>query len=172
VSQSHWNYPAFSENVPRSFSSFSGLRTAGVSNSTCSVGHMSIYKVTSGPHYDPDATVVVPEKSDVSPQRRSAANDSPKQIFLLSVSVLRSRSRSRRFLGAVRVGFLATLKFGIGFFWPIPEIQSDLFLHHTPKLGIPVEMVQFLLKLLLKQRFLLCTTISIDFNSQISFPLC
>jgi len=27
----------------------------------------------------------------------------------------------------------------------------DHFLHHTPKLGIPVEMVQFLLKLLLKQ---------------------
>jgi len=25
------------------------------------------------------------------------------------------------------------------------------FLHHTPKLGIPVEMVQFLLKCLLKQ---------------------
>jgi len=30
----------------------------------------------------------------------------------------------------------------------------DHFLHHTLKLGIPVEMVQFLLKLLLKQRFL------------------
>ena len=28
------------------------------------------------------------------------------------------------------------------------------FGHHTPKLGIPVEMVQFLLKLLLNQRFL------------------
>jgi len=26
-----------------------------------------------------------------------------------------------------------------------------IFLHHTPKFGIPVEMVQFLLKLLLKQ---------------------
>jgi len=31
---------------------------------------------------------------------------------------------------------------------------EDHFLHHTPKLGIPVEMVQFILKLLLKQRFL------------------
>ena len=29
-----------------------------------------------------------------------------------------------------------------------------IFLHHTPKLGIPVEMVQFLLKLLLNQSFL------------------
>ena len=37
---------------------------------------------------------------------------------------------------------------------PTPEVQLDHFLHHTPKLGIPVEMVQFLLKLLLKQRFL------------------
>jgi len=37
---------------------------------------------------------------------------------------------------------------------PTPEVQLDHFLHHTPKLGSPVEMVQFLLKLLLKQRFL------------------
>jgi len=37
---------------------------------------------------------------------------------------------------------------------PIPNVQLDRFLHHTLKLGIPVEMVQFLLKLLLKQRFL------------------
>jgi len=35
-----------------------------------------------------------------------------------------------------------------------PGAQLDHFVHHTPKLGIPVEMVQFLLKLLLKQRFL------------------
>jgi len=47
-----------------------------------------------------------------------------------------------------------------------------IFLNHILKLGILVEMVQLLLTLLLKQRFLLCTTISIDFNSQISFPLC
>jgi len=44
-----------------------------------------------------------------------------------------------------------------------------IFLDHTPKLGIPVKMVQFLLKLLLNQRFLV---VSIDLNSQISFPLC
>jgi len=30
----------------------------------------------------------------------------------------------------------------------------DHFLHNTAKLGISVEMVQFLLKLILKQRFL------------------
>jgi len=39
-------------------------------------------------------------------------------------------------------------------FCPTPEVQLDHLLHHTPKLGIPVEMVQFLLTLLLKQRFL------------------
>jgi len=40
---------------------------------------------------------------------------------------------------------------GVGFFCPTPDVQLDHFLHHTPKLGIPVEMVQFLVKLLLKQ---------------------
>jgi len=49
--------------------------------------------------------------------------------------------RSRRYLGGV----------GVGFFCPTPDVQLDYFLHHTPKLGIPLEMVQFLLKLLLKQ---------------------
>jgi len=66
--------------------------------------------------------------------------------------------RSRRFFGGVGagVGFLTTLGLGVGFFCPTPtpDVQLDHFLHHTPKLGIPVEMVQFLLKLLLKQRFL------------------
>jgi len=34
------------------------------------------------------------------------------------------------------------------------DVQFVHFLHHTPNLGIPVEMVQFLLNLLLKQIFL------------------
>jgi len=50
------------------------------------------------------------------------------------------------------VGFLTTL--GVEFFCPTPDVQSDHFLHHTPKFGILVEMVEFLLKLLLKQTFL------------------
>ena len=64
--------------------------------------------------------------------------------------------RSRWFLGGVGVGFLTTLGVGVGFFCPTPtsDVQLDDFLHHTLKLGIPVEMVRFLLKLLLKQRFL------------------
>ena len=70
---------------------------------------------------------------------------------------------SRRFLGGVGVRFFCPT--------PTPNVQLDHFIHHTPKLGIPVDIVQYLLKLLLKQCFLLCTTISIDFNSQISFPL-
>ena len=52
--------------------------------------------------------------------------------------------RSWRFLGGV----------GVGFFCPTPDVQLDYFSHHTPKLEIPVEMVQFLLKYLLKQGFL------------------
>jgi len=45
------------------------------------------------------------------------------------------------------VGFLTTLGVAVGFFCPTPDVQLNHFLHHTPKLGIPVEMVQFLLKL-------------------------
>jgi len=53
--------------------------------------------------------------------------------------------------GGVGVGFLTTLGGEVRFFCPIPtpEVQLDHFLHHTLKLGIPVKMVQFLLKLLL-----------------------
>jgi len=57
--------------------------------------------------------------------------------------------RNRRFLGGVGVGFLTTLR--VGFFCPTPDVQLDYFLHHTQ--GFLVEMVQRLLKLLLKQRF-------------------
>jgi len=66
--------------------------------------------------------------------------------------------RSRRFLG--RVGFLTTLGVGVARFCPTFLSDSysgspiESFLHHTPKLGIPVKMVQFLLKILLKQKFL------------------
>jgi len=60
--------------------------------------------------------------------------------------------RSRRVLGGV--GFLTTLGVGVGIFCPTPDVQLDHFSHHTPKFGIPVEMVQFLSKLLLKQTFL------------------
>jgi len=44
----------------------------------------------------------------------------------------------------------------------IVTTRSGYFLHHTPKLGIPIEMTQFHLKLLWKQRILLCTTIYIN----------
>jgi len=37
---------------------------------------------------------------------------------------------------------------------PTPEVQLNHFLHDSTQLGIPVEMVQFYLKLLLKQRIL------------------
>jgi len=62
--------------------------------------------------------------------------------------------RRRRLLGGVGVGFLTTLVVGVGFSCPTPtpDDQLDYFLHHTPNLGIPVEMVQFILKFSLKQR--------------------
>jgi len=49
-------------------------------------------------------------------------------------------------LGGVGVGFPTTLGVGVGHFWPTPtpDVHLDYFLHHTPKLGIPLEMVQFL----------------------------
>jgi len=46
------------------------------------------------------------------------------------------------------VAFLTTL--AVEFFCPTPNVQLDHFSHHTLKFEIPVEMVQFLLKLLLK----------------------
>jgi len=56
-----------------------------------------------------------------------------------------------KFFGGV--GFLTTVGVGVGFFYPtpIPEIQLDHFLHHTSELGIPVEIVLFLMKLLFRQ---------------------
>jgi len=64
--------------------------------------------------------------------------------------------RSRRFSGGIEVGVLPPQGVGVGFFCPIqtPDVQLDHFLHHTLKLGISVEMAQFILKLLLKQKFL------------------
>ena len=49
----------------------------------------------------------------------------------------------------VEVRFLTTLEVGVGFFspTPTPDAQLDHFLHYTPKLGIPVEMVQSLFTL-------------------------
>jgi len=55
------------------------------------------------------------------------------------------------FLGGV--GILTTLGVGVGFFVRLRMSNWIIFLHHPLKLGIPIEMLQFLLKLLLKQRF-------------------
>jgi len=45
-------------------------------------------------------------------------------------------------------------------YWPTPNphVQLDHFLHHTPKLGIPVEMVVSF-EPFVETDFLLCTTI-------------
>ena len=71
---------------------------------------------------------------------------------------LRSRSRNlKEFLGGVGVGFLTTLGVGVVLFLSDSDSGYPIGLFFTsqefpiPKFGIPVEMVQFLLKLLLKQ---------------------
>jgi len=50
--------------------------------------------------------------------------------------------KESRFLG--RVGFLTTVGSGQKNLTLTPDVQLDNFLHYTPKLGIPVEMVRFL----------------------------
>ena len=60
---------------------------------------------------------------------------------MLKTSLTRSRKESEVF-GWSRI------------FCPTPTVQLDHILHHTSKFGIPVEMVQFHMKLLLKQRIL------------------
>jgi len=55
------------------------------------------------------------------------------------------------FLGGDGVGFLTTLRVEVGFF--VRLRMSNLIIHHAPKLGISVEMAQFLLTILWKQRF-------------------
>jgi len=82
--------------------------------------------------------------------------------------------RSRRYLGGVGVGFLTTLGVGIGFFVPLRHRMFKWIIFY-----ITLLKWEFLLKwynlcwnFCWNRDFLLCTTISIDFNSQISFPLC
>ena len=63
------------------------------------------------------------------------------------------------------------------FFIRLPKSSRIIFLHHTPQLGIPVEMVQFLTKLLLKQnscapRFPFSFRCYKIIVSQTSFTLC
>jgi len=56
---------------------------------------------------------------------------------------------------------------GSRIFCPTPDVQLDHFLYHTPNLGIPVEMVQFLLKLLLKHIFCCATRFPLILNAKI-----
>jgi len=68
--------------------------------------------------------------------KRSAADFA--KYLLLSVAGLRSRGRILNNTGS-RI------------FCPTPGVQLDHFLHQTPKSRVPVEMEQFILKLLLKE---------------------
>ena len=75
------------------------------------------------------------------------------------------------------VGFLRTL--GVGFFYPTPEVQLNHYLNHTPKLGISVEIVQFLYETFIEtensccaSRFLLIAGCYNIVDNQTSFTLC
>jgi len=83
-------------------------------------------------------------------------------------SRLHSGLRSRRFLGGV--GFLTAL--GVWFF--VRLRMSHLISFHITFLTweFPSKWYNFFWNFCWNRDFLLCTTISIDFNSQISFPLC
>jgi len=78
--------------------------------------------------------------------------NSSQEFYLHLTSGLRCRSRRRMIFGGA--AFLTTLGSESDFFSRTPDAQLDHFLHHTPKFGVPVGMVQHLLKLLLNQRFL------------------
>ena len=74
--------------------------------------------------------------------------------------------RSRRFLGGV--GFLNTL--GVGFSCPTPDVQLDHFFYITLLKWVFLwKWYNFFWNFYWNRDFLLCTTISIDFNSQVSF---
>ena len=57
-------------------------------------------------------------------------------------------------------------------FCATPDVQLNHFLHHIPKLGIPVEMVQFLLKLLLKQIFCCALRFPLILKAKVHSLLC
>ena len=70
--------------------------------------------------------------------------------FMLFLAGLRSRSRKEsEFFGwsRSRIPDNTGSRSRIFLPTPTPNVQLDHFLLHTPKLGTPVEMVQFLLKL-------------------------
>jgi len=56
------------------------------------------------------------------------------------------------FLSGDGVGFLTTSRVEVGIY--VRLRMSNWIIHHAPKLGISVEMAQFLLTILWKQRFL------------------
>ena len=78
--------------------------------------------------------------------------------------------RSRRFLGGV--GFLTTLGVEVGFFVRLRMSSWMIFYSTLLKREFLLKWYNFFWNFCRNRGFLLCTTISIDFNSQISFPVC
>ena len=95
------------------------------------------------------------------------------------ISGFRSRSRSRRFLGGVgvEVAFLTTLGVGVAYFVQLPlrmsnPLRMSIFEITLLNWEFLLKWYNFFWNCCWNRDFLLCTTISIDFNSQVSFPLC
>ena len=85
--------------------------------------------------------------SDQTQQPQLKKNCSQLLKYYLQLKVqpgLRSRFRRVRFLGTLETVSDKNST-------PTPDVQLNHFLHRTTKLGIPVETMQFLFKLLLKQ---------------------
>jgi len=79
--------------------------------------------------------------------------------------------RSRRFLGGVGIGFLTTLGVGVGFFVRLRISNWIIFYIILLNWESLLKWYNLFWNFCWNRDFLLWTTISIDFNNQISFPL-
>ena len=83
-------------------------------------------------------------------------------------------ARSRRFLGVVGVGFPTTLGVGVGIFVRLRLRMSIWIIFYITLLNWEslLKWYNLFWNCCWNRDFLLCTTISTDFNKEISFPLC
>jgi len=82
------------------------------------------------------------------------------KFYLIYCRNANSGLRSRRLFGGV--WFLTTLGFGIGFFFPTPEVQLDHFYSTLLSWEFLLNRYNFLWNFCWNREFLLCTTISTE----------
>ena len=111
-------------------------------------------------------------------QRHGPGANKNKLVSHNCVTGLRSRSQSSVFLCGVGVGFLKTLRVGVGFSYPTLTLSVPIKSFFTPHSYVRnpnsslLKWHNFFWNFCWNRAFLLSTTISIDFNIQTSFPLC